>query len=607
LTFPSLAVTQQSADHGSPDSTDVYGELAKLASDFAFSARQSGRIIIMEHGLPNEQKTIKPKNTGGMAGGVKYIVNDILFKFADNGLGIYGQGAAGKENAGKATNLDLLGCASVFGARLPGIRVPLMALIDFRGQRLSAQSVLPIGINTLAVGSSDGCTTVHWEPYEMHERLYPLGRALNLKPHVIRDGKGTPFEMWGPFDLEAHVQHNDRKDRVFLLDFSRLCPPELPRVWQHAQTAGNPAMYQLLRPELVRSNPVPLNSDTFCSAAPDEDRPVHMREVYEASQRLYRFVIPSYAQWLVLQDPASYPAEFSFSGTMHKNGINMRHLFRVLVAVAALHPNLIDTAAPLESLAVFATSPDADAGNQQRHHRHHHHDKRVRAWIHLLLIEMVSRAIKTCVRTEMQESDAKSHHGDDREPHPDLVARYLNNFLRGGNATDVSSTVGAGDPGWWYTQQLQQERIAGLKNWALLIPELTRKFQFCLASEQTLRDTNASSVLQASDLDISNSVLEPSTAGKDFVDAHAFLYLPPSLLVSKSGVSGADAILDTGAWSLRRSLAKLFDPQVLYDSLDRRALFLRLQQVLQLTLRTEAWRERCSKNPLSCLFRILKF
>ena len=32
--------------------------------------------------LPDDKKTIKPKSLGGMAGGEKYIVQNILFKFA---------------------------------------------------------------------------------------------------------------------------------------------------------------------------------------------------------------------------------------------------------------------------------------------------------------------------------------------------------------------------------------------------------------------------------------------------------------------------------------------------------------------------------------------
>lgn len=36
-----------------------------------------------------------------------------------------------------------------------------MALVDFRGFRLTAMSLLPIGENTLALGSNDASKTIH--------------------------------------------------------------------------------------------------------------------------------------------------------------------------------------------------------------------------------------------------------------------------------------------------------------------------------------------------------------------------------------------------------------------------------------------------------------
>lgn len=45
--------------------------------------RQSyGKIIISERYLPVTQKTIKPTSLGGIAGGEKYICQNILYKFA---------------------------------------------------------------------------------------------------------------------------------------------------------------------------------------------------------------------------------------------------------------------------------------------------------------------------------------------------------------------------------------------------------------------------------------------------------------------------------------------------------------------------------------------
>jgi hypothetical protein len=43
-------------------------------------AKTYGHIIISEVALPDEKKTIKPIDIGGLAGGQKYRIQNILFK-----------------------------------------------------------------------------------------------------------------------------------------------------------------------------------------------------------------------------------------------------------------------------------------------------------------------------------------------------------------------------------------------------------------------------------------------------------------------------------------------------------------------------------------------
>jgi hypothetical protein len=40
------------------------------------------QVIVAERAFPVHEKTIKPVHLGGVAGGQKYIVHNILFKFA---------------------------------------------------------------------------------------------------------------------------------------------------------------------------------------------------------------------------------------------------------------------------------------------------------------------------------------------------------------------------------------------------------------------------------------------------------------------------------------------------------------------------------------------
>lgn len=57
----------------------TYQQLARLANNFLDVAKSYGKIIINEASLPDSQKTIKPIKVGGLAGGPKYRVQNILF------------------------------------------------------------------------------------------------------------------------------------------------------------------------------------------------------------------------------------------------------------------------------------------------------------------------------------------------------------------------------------------------------------------------------------------------------------------------------------------------------------------------------------------------
>jgi hypothetical protein len=48
--------------------------------DFSYVAQTYGRIIITERFLTKDEKTVKPIDIGGRAGGVKYVVHGVLFK-----------------------------------------------------------------------------------------------------------------------------------------------------------------------------------------------------------------------------------------------------------------------------------------------------------------------------------------------------------------------------------------------------------------------------------------------------------------------------------------------------------------------------------------------
>ncbi len=81
------------------------------------------------------------------------------------------------------------------------ILFPLMALVDYRGFRLIALSVLPISKQTIIYGSNDAGLTVHKDDESLNTLMKEIGTKLRLKEHGTgRDGT----KVYGPGDLEVH-------------------------------------------------------------------------------------------------------------------------------------------------------------------------------------------------------------------------------------------------------------------------------------------------------------------------------------------------------------------------------------------------------------------
>lgn len=57
-------------------------EVERVVRSFTDTARTYGRVILSELHVPYEEKTVRPVNVGGVLGGSKYVVRDVLFKVA---------------------------------------------------------------------------------------------------------------------------------------------------------------------------------------------------------------------------------------------------------------------------------------------------------------------------------------------------------------------------------------------------------------------------------------------------------------------------------------------------------------------------------------------
>jgi tetratricopeptide (TPR) repeat protein len=154
---------------------------------------------------------------------LKYIVDGIFFKFAIDVNGLYGgneasQKAAAHELKGLRSYLDFLGES---GERR--LNVGLLVLIDFKGYRLIATSLLPIGGDSLVYGSDDGGKSVHKDIGDVNSIMKAAGRYIGMKGHRV--GFQRPCKLYAPCDIECHLGVDGR---YWVCDTARCFSPEVP-------------------------------------------------------------------------------------------------------------------------------------------------------------------------------------------------------------------------------------------------------------------------------------------------------------------------------------------------------------------------------------------
>eukprot|EP01117_Protostelium_nocturnum_P004713 TRINITY_DN1709_c0_g1_i1.p1 TRINITY_DN1709_c0_g1~~TRINITY_DN1709_c0_g1_i1.p1 ORF type:complete len:1608 (-),score=618.00 TRINITY_DN1709_c0_g1_i1:52-4875(-) len=292
------------------DSKDKFESLKGLASDFVYAAETYGRIIISENCLPVSEKTIKPVSVGGVAGGQKYIVCGILFKFCIDQFGLYG----GDHNAMKAASHELKGLQQYYYCGIPELRVPLMAFIDYRGWRLQAVSLLPIESDSLVYGSADGGRTVLKEEPVLNECMERAAKSINIKAHKVGP-LGYEQVIHSCCDIEGH---KGTDGRFYLLDFARVAPSQPP-------SSKGENLYNLFRFEFIRAYQTALSSDVF-SMMGKNDSKVHSDEAMMAYDHLLNNTISEFIKEVVPKVDKKSMNSKDLLEEMHRKGINYRFM-----------------------------------------------------------------------------------------------------------------------------------------------------------------------------------------------------------------------------------------------------------------------------------------
>ncbi|KAI3984330.1 hypothetical protein MKX01_011284 [Papaver californicum] len=144
-----------------------------------------------------------------------------------------------------SANNDLKGTKAYQEADVPGLYNLAMAIIDYRGHRVVAQSIIP-GIlqgdksDSLLYGSVDNGKKICWNE-TFHSKVLEAAKRLHLKEHTVLDTSGNAVKLAALVECKGIVGSDDRH---YLLDLMRVTPRD-------SNYTGPGTRFCVLRPELV--------------------------------------------------------------------------------------------------------------------------------------------------------------------------------------------------------------------------------------------------------------------------------------------------------------------------------------------------------------------
>jgi hypothetical protein len=225
-----------------------------------------------------------------------------------------------------------------------------MALIDYRGFRLVAMSILPLSTTTttktttttttqsLVYGSRDGGKTIYNSSVVFAAKMEKAALQLNLKGHLcgLQHQQEQQLEqqpkqqqqqqekqqqqqqqqqvfLHGPTDIEGHIGTDGRH---YVLDLARVFPPTCEDA-----SVKETFLFKLMRPEWVAQykSVCALSSDAFSGFSSFRMSSVENQEVYAATQQLLNNRVPAFANWIDQQCAMSGDDVDSFAKIGHKS------------------------------------------------------------------------------------------------------------------------------------------------------------------------------------------------------------------------------------------------------------------------------------------------
>jgi len=229
--------------------------LFKFNCEFV-EAAMKGAIAIVD-------KTVPPINPLDPEKSHMFIYNNIFFSYALDGRDLY-KDCGGDRAAYNSINNDLKGIKAFNRADVKGLYTLATAIVDYRGYRICAQSIIPgilqrEQISAVIYGSMDVVPTPETDANNstattavtpsskvasdpaFHELMCKVGKILGMEEHNVIDSTGNKAPICSPIESKGIVGTDGRK---YILDLVRITPRD-------ANFIGANHSFTILRPELI--------------------------------------------------------------------------------------------------------------------------------------------------------------------------------------------------------------------------------------------------------------------------------------------------------------------------------------------------------------------
>ncbi|KAK3085037.1 hypothetical protein FSP39_023311 [Pinctada imbricata] len=191
----------------------------KVHSDFVGAATRGAMAVI--------DGNVMAINPGEEAKMQMFIWNNIFFSLGFDVKDHY-KDFGGDSAAYAAPGNDLQGVKAYFGTDVEGLYTLGTVVVDYRGYRVTAQSIIP-GIlereqeQSVVYGSIDfGKTIVFNEKYK--ELLTKTAQQLKVRAHKVLNDKGDEVELYSSLECKGIVGNDQRH---YILDLLRTYPPDV--------------------------------------------------------------------------------------------------------------------------------------------------------------------------------------------------------------------------------------------------------------------------------------------------------------------------------------------------------------------------------------------